>query len=66
VHSVDEVHDTLYKTINEAPVGFGGSWIDHDVPFHRSAKGSSSYVLVWKTPTAVHAVDDAHDTPCSW
>jgi hypothetical protein len=63
VHLIDDAHDTLSRWLDLAPVGAGGSWIDHSVPFHLSAKGTGFPGLVANTPTAVQALDDVHDTP---
>jgi hypothetical protein len=41
--------------------GFGVRWMDHRVPFQRSAK-LSSFSPTKYPPTAVHAVSDGHDT----
>src|SRR5215471_10989495 len=38
--------------------GFGVAWIDHRVPFHRSASGPAP-----ELPTAVHADAEVQDTP---
>src|SRR6516164_4359666 len=38
--------------------GFGVAWIDHRVPFHRSASGPAPAL-----PTAVHADAEVQDTP---
>jgi hypothetical protein len=37
VHAVAELHDTPFKELLDAPVGFGVLWIVQPVPFHRSA-----------------------------
>jgi hypothetical protein len=63
MHAVDDVHDTPFRTLDLAPVGAGGSWTDHAVPFHFSAKGTNFSELFSKVPTVMHAVDDVHDTP---
>jgi hypothetical protein len=63
MHAVDEVHDTPHNRLYLLPVGAGGSWSDHVVPFHFSAKGTFCPELFVSKPTAVHAVDEVHETP---
>jgi hypothetical protein len=49
------------------PAGLGGSWIDHLVPFHRSATvpGPPVPVNAESDPTAMHALAEKHEIPCS-
>jgi hypothetical protein len=37
IHEVDDAHETPQRLLFVAPLGFGVVWIDHEVPFHRSA-----------------------------
>jgi hypothetical protein len=64
VQVVRDVHETSLNAGEESPlVGVGST--DHLDPFHRSASGSSPTASFARGlyPTAMHAVDDAHDTP---
>jgi hypothetical protein len=56
VQAEDEVHDTEVRN-GDGP-GLGVDWMLHAVPSHCSAS-----VPRLESPTAVHAVEDAHDTP---
>jgi len=56
VQADDEVHDTEVR-MGDGP-GLGADWMLHASPFHRSAS-----VPRLEAPTAVHTVEDAHDTP---
>ena len=46
VQAVAEVHDTPYKALATAPLGLGVVWIPQVVPFHTSAKVSSTFELL--------------------
>ena len=53
--------DTPDRTVSPAAeAGLGVGWIDHPVPFHRSASGA-----LMPLPTAVQAVPEVQDTPSS-
>ena len=56
VQAEDEVHDTEVR-MGDRP-GLGVDWMLHAAPSHRSAS-----VPRLEPPTAVHAVEDVHDTP---
>jgi hypothetical protein len=58
VQAVADVHDTPDSTLLVAPGGFWVVWVDHLVPFQRSAS-----VAPPEDPTAVQAVDAVQDTP---
>ena len=62
VHALAEVHDTPDSTAFVAPDGFGVVWTVHFVPFQSSAKGVSAPGKSLKDPTAVHVVNDTHET----
>src|ERR1700722_14739117 len=62
VQALADVHDTPYRKVNDAPAGLGVCWIDHLVPFQRSAS-VTVVVPLEESPTAVQALADAHDTP---
>ena len=47
-----------------APFGFGVGWMDQVVPFQASASVDEDAGL-FELPTAVHAVEDVHETPDS-
>jgi hypothetical protein len=63
VHAVVEGHETPCSWLG---YGYGEgaragvAWIDHFLPFHRSATAP-----VGASPTAVHAVAEAHETDIS-
>lgn len=63
MHTVDDGHDTPCSIADglELPLGLGVDWIDHSVPFHRSASVSLSLELFSYHPAAVHAVVDERD-----
>jgi hypothetical protein len=56
VQADDEVHHTEVR-MGDGP-GLGVDWMVHAVPSHRSASAPRL-----EDPTAVHAVEDVHDTP---
>ena len=62
LQAVDEKHDRPLSKLSVAPVGLGVDWIDHSVPFQRSAKVRKVPELFLYRPTAVQAVDEEHDT----
>jgi hypothetical protein len=59
VHRVAELHDTLSRMVGRSPRTSGVAWIDHVLPFHRSASESSLPLF----PTAVQALAEVHETP---
>src|SRR6266581_3193258 len=63
VQAEGEAHDTPFRTLTCAPAGWGVRWIRQVVPFHRSASVTGTPELFTKTPTAVQAEGEAHDTP---
>jgi hypothetical protein len=60
VQSVVVGQDTLVKSPLDPPGGTGTVCIDQFVPFQRTANGLGPL-----RPTAVHAIESAHDTPLS-
>jgi hypothetical protein len=56
VQAEDDAHDTEFR-LGDGP-GLGVDWMLHAVPFHRSAS-----VPRLESPTAVHMVEEVHDTP---
>ena len=58
-------HETLLNWLSTPVAGFGVAWIDQPVPFHASASVRWMPTASVYCPTAVQAVDDAHDTPFS-
>lgn len=56
-------HDTPDNELSIAPAGAGGSFADHEAPVSFSAKGTHLLELLKNCPTALHIVDDAHETP---
>jgi hypothetical protein len=63
VHAEADVHDTPNRVSSVEPMGWGVGWIDHFLPFQRSASMDSLRAPFPKPPTAMHALADAHDTP---
>jgi hypothetical protein len=39
------------------------AWIAQPVPFHCSANGTRTPLLLWAEPTAVHDVGELHEVP---
>jgi hypothetical protein len=64
VHAALDVHDTPFKLLLDAPVGFGVLWTAQLVPFQRSASVAGTPALLRSKPTAVQPVPAVHDTPC--
>jgi hypothetical protein len=56
----EPVHDTDARYVSEPPLGRGGFWIVHVLPFQRSA--SITDEPVFADPTAVQAVAEVHET----
>jgi hypothetical protein len=63
MHTVGEEHDTADKELALAPLGTGVDLIDQLLPFQASATGAWAPELFSERPTAMHAVDDVHETP---
>src|SRR5258708_4048669 len=57
VQAVAVVHDTPFRAAWSWVPGI--SWMDHEVPSHRSAKAPPG---IARPPTAIQALDEAHDT----
>lgn len=68
MQNVRDVHDTPMSALNVEPAGLGVCWIDHLLPFQRSARGTprtwGGEPLPW-TPTAVQSFVEMHDTALS-
>ena len=60
VQAVADAHDTPFSMLFDPPAGLGVVWIDHLVPFQRSAS-VTVVVLVEVLPTAVQALADVQD-----
>jgi hypothetical protein len=60
IHDPADGHDTPASMVTAAPAGRGTRWMDHLVPFHRSASGPAP-----ELPTTVPALADQQDTPAS-
>ena len=59
-HELAEAQDT---PLSVAPnVGVGNAWIDHELPFHASARVREVPLPCWELPTAVHALAETQDT----
>ena len=59
MQAVSDAHDTDFREAYLAPAGEGTRWSDQLPPFQPIASGPS------EDPTAVQAVNDAHDTPAA-
>jgi hypothetical protein len=61
VQLLDDVHDTSERMES---LGLGVFWMDHFVPFQRSAR-MMPFEVPWNEypPTAVQSSDDVQDTP---
>ena len=55
-------HETPENPLAEAWVRLGVGWMDHVVPFHRSASVTLRPELSASTPNAAHAECEVHDT----
>jgi len=62
VQALAEEQDTPENT-SVGPGGLGVVWVVQDVPFHRSARVTTSPELLRMLPTAVQALADVQDTP---
>ncbi len=58
MHRLAEAQDTLVSWVN-CPLTVGVVWIDHVLPFHRSASVSP----LPSSPIAVQALAAVHETP---
>lgn len=58
-------HETLLSWLSTPVDGFGVAWIDQPVPFQASASVRWMPIASVYCPTAVQAVDNAHDTAFS-
>lgn len=63
VQLVAVVHETAESALVVAPAGFGVVWIDQAVPFHASARVTSTPEPLTYSPTAMQAVAAVHETP---
>ena len=63
MHAVAETHETLFKLAPRVPDGLGVVWVAQLAPFHTSARVRMGPELPRENPTAVHAVDEVHETP---
>jgi hypothetical protein len=61
-------HETPDRTLLLAPGGLGTGWIDHRIPFQRSASASvrAPLGLGWDQPTAIQLASAGQETPASW
>jgi hypothetical protein len=63
MHAVGDVHDTPDSELALAPLGTGVDLTDQVLPFQASATGTCAPAPFSERPTAMHAVDEVHDTP---
>lgn len=66
--AVADMHDTLLSEVSTELATVGVRWIDHFKPFQRSTTDEVAPRVegALESPTATHAVADAHQTPLSW
>jgi hypothetical protein len=62
VQAFAELHDTLLSRLDFAPEGLGAGWMAHVVPDQDSASATWVPAEVVSVPTAVQALDPAHET----
>jgi hypothetical protein len=62
VQSLAELHETPFSATSKVLAGLGTLWTVQLEPFQRSANGCDGKSVVPAPPTAVHAVDDVHET----
>ena len=63
VQELVEVQVTLLSRVASEPEGLGVVSMDHDVPLRFSTKVVVSPELSSEPPTAMHLVEEVHDTP---
>ena len=63
VQELVEVQATLLRRVSSEPEGLGVVSIDHDVPLRFSTKVVVLPELSSEPPTAMHLVEEVHDTP---
>ena len=63
MHARGDVQRTPASSLEIAPLGLPVCWMDHFVPFQRSANVADGPLLGCQSPTAVHAMRDTHETP---
>src|SRR5690348_820478 len=63
MQALAEVHDTLLRKARAAPAGRGTGWMDHEVPFHRSASGPWPPEVTPPNPTPMQLLAEVQDTP---
>lgn len=56
-----EVQDTAFSSLDAVAASLGTVWIDHFLPFQRSANANTVPPVFGKLPTAVHARGDVHE-----
>jgi hypothetical protein len=61
VQALPDVHQMPLRTLRFCRAGFGDGWIDHRVPFQRSAR-VNEFLAPPEDPTAVQALLDVHET----
>jgi len=62
VQALADTHDTLLRAALWDEAGFGLGTSDHLAPFQDSTSVLNTPALLAYSPTAVHALADAHDT----
>ncbi len=60
MQALDEVQATPSRAAPFEPEGLGVAWMDHEVPFHASAKMALTSVRL--VPTAMQALAEVHAT----
>jgi hypothetical protein len=62
VQDVLDVQETPASLVASDLPGITGVWVAQRLPSHRSTRGTSTLLTLWKEPTAVQASLDVHDT----
>jgi hypothetical protein len=66
VHAEGDEQDTLNSALSLAPGGLGVGWIAQLLPFHRSARVTTTPEPLVKSPTAMQEDELEQETPASW
>jgi len=64
MHALTEVHDTLSRELEVAPLALGVDWVVHLLPSQCSAS-VTAFPLGKESPTAMQSVAEVHETPSS-
>ena len=67
MHDVAVAQDTPFRLVSTDPLGTGSVSFTHDPPAQSSANATWPLLVgePFEKPTAMHIVNDGHDTPAS-